>query len=140
MRHVGSAAATYDIPGPRTTPSCARCWPTGGRRQVHRAIGRLPVDLVAAAVADPLTGELVNIRPNLVPGEAIYIDDDTACQAAGGSTGRLFAIPTAGTSGDLGRNQLAGFSLWQLDFAVHRQFPLHGQVRTEVPAPKPSTC
>jgi hypothetical protein len=130
VRHLGTAAATYDIPVPRSNAivrALLAHWSVDAKFSAQSA---LPLDLVASAVADPLTGELVNIRPNVVPGEPFYIDDSTV--PGGRRINRAaFSIPAAGTSGDLGRNALRGFPLWQLDFALHREFPLRKQVKMQ---------
>jgi hypothetical protein len=131
VRHIGSAAATYDIPEPPTSNAIARAllshWSVDGK---FSAQSGLPVDIVASAVADPATGELVSIRPNVVSGEPFYLDDDTA--PGGRVINRAaFAIPAAGTSGNLGRNALRGFPLWQVDFAIQREIPLYNQVKMQ---------
>jgi hypothetical protein len=130
VRHLGTAAATYDIPFPESnviTRALLAHWSVDAKLSAQSA---LPIDLVASAVADPLTGELVSIRPNIVPGESLYVDDNTV--PGGRRINRAaFSIPTAGTSGNLGRNALRGFPLWQVDFAVHREFPLRKQVKMQ---------
>jgi hypothetical protein len=91
----------------------------------------LPVDIVASTVADPATGELVSIRPNVVAGVPLYIDD--ASVPGGRRINRdAFTIPPAGTSGNLGRNELRGFPLWQVDFALHRDIPLRQAMKLQV--------
>ena len=68
------------------------------------------------------------IRPNLVPGEPLYLYGP---EYPGGKSFNLaaFAAPpgaltTAEVQGDLGRNVLRGLCAWQIAFALHREFPL----------------
>jgi hypothetical protein len=42
-----------------------------------------------------------------------------------------FSDPPPGTQGDLGRNSLRGFGVWQDNFAVHRQFALTERVNLQ---------
>jgi len=130
VRHVGTAAATYAIPGAvsnRVARALLSRWSLDAKLTMQSA---LPVDVVASTVPDPATNDVTNVRPNIVPGVPLYLDDATA--PGGRVINRAaFTIPAAGTSGNLGRNQLRGFPLKQIDFAVHREFPLAGQARLQ---------
>ncbi len=76
-----------------------------------RARSGFPIDVLAAETYDGLN--FVNVvRPDLVPGVLVW-------------TGRslnpaAFAIPTGALDGDLGRNAIRGFGMWQLDLSLHR--------------------
>jgi hypothetical protein len=61
-----------------------------------------------------------SFRPDLVQGVPLYLDDHTV---GGGRrvNKAAFSIPI-GRQGTLGRNALRGFSVSQVDFAIHRQF------------------
>jgi hypothetical protein len=62
-------------------------------------------------------------RPNLVPGEPLWISDPNV---AGGKeiNPAAFAIPTGEVQGDLGRNALRGFGATEVDLTLRRQFKL----------------
>ncbi|HLI82853.1 MAG TPA: TonB-dependent receptor [Bryobacteraceae bacterium] len=62
-------------------------------------------------------------RPNVVPGVPQWILD---ANAPGGKSlnPQAFVAPAAGTPGNLGRNAIAGFGMWQLDLALRREFRL----------------
>jgi hypothetical protein len=66
-----------------------------------------------------------NQRPNIVPGKSFYKSDPTA---PGGKVidASAFTIPTSSFSqGDLPRNGIRGFGVWQEDIALRRSFPIH---------------
>jgi hypothetical protein len=74
------------------------------------------------------------VRPDLVPGEPLYL---YGSEYPGGKSFNIaaFAAPT-GAQGDLGRNVMRGLGAWQIDFALHREFALSDrftlQLRAEV--------
>ncbi len=70
-----------------------------------------------------------NQRPNVVAGQPIWIPSSTA---AGGRVinPAAFSIPADSfTQGDLGRNTIRGFDVWQEDVALRREFPIHGDLK-----------
>ena len=81
-------------------------------------------------------------RPDVVVGVPIYLHGSQCVSELGppcaGGTGFNPAAftnppvdPNTGLAlrqGDLGRNALRGFGLWQWDFAVHRDFAIHDQL------------
>ena len=133
LRHSFSAATTYDIPAPhsRWARSLFGNWSID---TIVRFQGATPVDLVARSFFN-LFGETVNVRPNLVTGQPLYIDDP---KAPGGRVFNraAFTIPTAGRQGTLGRNVMRGFALNQIDFSLRRRFAVGERVsllfRTDV--------
>jgi hypothetical protein len=68
------------------------------------------------------TGLFANVRPSYVGG-AIWIDDPAA---PGGRklNDAAFIIPCGYTQGNMGRNELRGFSFAQVDLALRRVFPI----------------
>jgi hypothetical protein len=119
VRHAFKGALTYDIPSP-----------AAGR--LLKAISR---NFSADAIFTTRTATPVNVvtgvngaggfsvsRPDLVLGVPLYIDDPSV---GGGMriNKSAFTIPV-GRQGTLGRNALRGFGMWQLDFALRRQFSL----------------
>jgi hypothetical protein len=61
-------------------------------------------------------------RPDLAPGQAIWVNDPAA--PGGRRLNRAaFLLPGPGMQGNLGRNALTGFGMAQVDAAVQRQFP-----------------
>jgi hypothetical protein len=75
----------------------------------------------------------VNVRPNLIQGVPLYVDDPLV---AGGRRINMaaFSTPPAGQQGNLGRNALRGFSVWQADLALRRQFNLSERLKLQLKA------
>jgi len=67
------------------------------------------------------------LRPDAVVGAPAYLDDATA---PGGRRINMaaFSIPSTLRQGTLGRNELRGFPLFQMDFALGRQFHLSDRI------------
>jgi hypothetical protein len=77
-----------------------------------------PVDVV---VSRDIGFGTYNFRPDKIPGVPLYVDDATV---AGGRRFNPLAlsIPTGRRQGNLGRNSVRGFPLFQVDLAVQRRF------------------
>jgi hypothetical protein len=70
-----------------------------------------------------------NQRPDVVSGQPIWLSDPSA---AGGRVinPAAFSVPASSfTQGDLGRNTIRGFDVWQEDVALRREFPIHGDIK-----------
>lgn len=106
-RHTFNATVTYE----------RNKWAIDG---IVRTRTGFPVNVVNAETNTGISFANV-FRPNLVPGRAIWIDDTSA---PGGKSlnPAAFALATALVQGDLGRNAIGGFGMWQLDMAVRREF------------------
>lgn len=88
--------------------------------------GSLPPGFVAV-VNVPGGGASRNVRrPNLLPGVSPYLNDDR-----GLLNPAAFAIPDAGTFGDLARNALRGPNFWQADLIFNKRVPLTERVKVE---------
>lgn len=136
VRHAFNLALTYDIPkaGPGVAGALLRDWSVDS---VFRTRSALPVNVVTGT--DPFGilffgGFLA--RPDLIPGVPLYVSDPTVpggrrINKAAFDSATPFAAKRQGT---LGRNALHGFSMWQLDFAVRRQFNLTERFKLQVRA------
>ena len=142
VRHAFSAAVTYNIPSPKAggfADAFLRNWSVDS---IVRAQSAAPVDVIARQFFS-LAGNVVNVRPNLIQGIPLYLNDPkapggrrfnntvpTAAQvaAAGCSPTRAakgpFCTPPTSQQGGLGRNALRGFPLNQVDLSLRRQFNL----------------
>ena len=123
VRQVFAAAATYDVPSPHNNRFARVVLGSWSLDTSVHAQSALPVDLVARTQTDPITGGLVNVRPNVNPGVPFYVSDPTV---PGGRkiNSAAFSVPATGQSGNFGRNQLRGFGGWQFDSALRRRFKL----------------
>ncbi len=106
------------LPSPHTGIAAAlfRNWTANS---IFFARSALPTDLY---VGSPF------VRPNRVPREPLYL---YGREFPGGKSFNLaaFAAPpgaltAAEQQGDLGRNVLRGLGAWEIDFAIHREYPL----------------
>jgi hypothetical protein len=122
IRHVFNAAVTYDLP----TPSIGRVGKAilgnFSLDGIVTARSAAPVNVVAR-LSQTLFGELQHIRPDLISGVPLYLDDPTL---PGGRRFNRTALsqPPAGRQGTLGRNVFRGFPLSQVDLSLRRQFNL----------------
>ena len=69
-------------------------------------------------------------RPNLVAGKSIWIDDP---KKPGGKNlnPAAFTVAPGSAQGNLGRNAITGFGMFQLDMALRREFSLPDKRRIE---------
>lgn len=135
IRHVLSIGATYDVPDLHTN-SLAKVilhgWSLENVIQVHSAA---PVNVFDSDFLQ-LAQFSASVRPDTVAGQPFYL---LGPQYPGGRAlnSAAFVPPPADPNGnplrqgDLGRNALRGFGLTQLDFAVHRDFPIHESLKLQ---------
>ena len=97
-------------------------WSKGfGLETIVRSRSAFPLNVVTGA--DPFqfgSGNYV-LRPNLVPGQQVWLADATA---PGGQrlNPNAFTIPNTYSQGDLTRNSIRGFGFSQVDLALRKQF------------------
>jgi hypothetical protein len=131
VRRSFNAAVTYDIPAPAfgaVAETILRNWSVD---TIITARSATPVDL--SARSDLSGGFRTSVRPDVIPGVPLYIDDPNV--AEGRRFNRAaFAIPPAGRQGTLGRNVLRGFSVFQVNFSLRRQFNLTERVKLQLRA------
>jgi hypothetical protein len=139
IRNAFSAGLTYEIPSPKTgavTKAILGGWSLDSIVQARSAP---PVDIyyTTNTFADTLVnGGVVNIRPDVVPGQPLYLYGPQYPGAKAINPG-AFAPPPADANGNplhqgnLGRNTLRGFGASQWDFAVHRDFLIHESLKLQ---------
>jgi len=142
VRHLLSGAVTYELPSPkiRLAGALLRHWSTA---TLFRTQSATPINITYSR---DIGFGFFPLRPDLVPGIPVFINDP---DAPGGK--RLNTTPTnlpgqpylqtgpflpskEARQGTLGRNALRGFSFWQVDFALQRQFALTGQFKLQLRA------
>jgi len=136
---------TYDIPAPkgmRFANLLLRGWSLNNIVQARSAP---PVDVYYTYVTSLSNGFATDVRPDLVPGQPIYL---YGSQYPGGKAFNPAAFQSAPLTpagcdpgvdspcgplrqGDLGRNVLRGFGSVQWDFAVHRDFVLRESLKLQ---------
>ncbi len=165
VRHAFNAAVTYDIPAPAVGKVGKAILGNWSVDTIVTTRSALPVNVIA--ITDFTGGFQTDIRPNLIPGVPLYVDDPSApvrrfndatygladnarLLAAGclkvardpgdpppppiGPAKGAFCTPSAGGQGNLGRNVLRGFPVFQIDIALRRQFSLTERIKLQLRA------
>ncbi len=131
VRNTFSNAISYELPGT-----------SRGNALLHYATNGWAFDsLFRSNSADPINittglytfglvwnGAAIDQRPNVVPNQPFWIKSPGT---AGGKVinAAAFSAPaTTFTQGDLQRNTVRGFGVWQEDIALRREFPIHDSV------------
>ena len=130
VRHSFNAAVTYSLPrqAKRTLVSTMlRNWSLDAIISARTAT---PVDVF---VRRDLGFGPFNLRPDLIPGIPLYVEDQSAPHGRR-INGAAFLTPQASRQGTLGRNMLRGFPVSQLDAALHRGFALTDQINLQLRA------
>jgi hypothetical protein len=116
-RHTFNATVTYE----------RKRWAIDG---IVRARTGFPVNVVNAETNTGIAFANV-FRPDVVPGKAVWID--SASEPGGKSLNpAAFAVATGPAQGNLGRNAIEGFGMWQLDLAVRREFSFRNERKIEL--------
>jgi hypothetical protein len=120
VRHSVTGSLTWTVPG---AAWLTRGWTFGSMVQARTGF---PIDVALAETRDGLS--LANsLRPSLNLGVPLWMRDSSA---PGGVrlNPQAFAVPPRGF-GNLGRNAVRGFGMWQADVALERSFALRGEAR-----------
>jgi hypothetical protein len=133
VRHAFSSAVTYDIPRflkRQMGDAIFRSWSVDALVTARSAT---PVNVIYS-ISTPGIGGIATVRPDLVEGIPLYIDDPTAPGGRRFNNTRVtipgnpnpqigpFLRPFPARQGSFGRNVLRGFSVYQLDLGIRRQF------------------
>ena len=133
VRHAFNAAAAYNISGPNLGTigkAILRNWAVD---TIFTARSATPINVLTGA---DIFSVFSVARPDLIQGIPLYIHDPLA---GGGRriNKAAFSLPPVGPDGTpsrqgtLGRNALRGFDVWQVDFALRRQFTLTEKVNLQ---------
>lgn len=125
-RHTGSLAIDYQVPAFARSGWSGRLLRGWGLNTLLIARTAPPVDV---SIIQDVGFGFLNYRPNVVSGVPQNLND---ASVAGGRrlNPAAFAVPPSG-QGDLRRNALRGFSLFQQDFSVRRNFPIHERLQLQ---------
>ena len=131
-RNVFNANFIYELPFGAGKPFLARnsfvravvsYWQVSS---IFIARSGFPVNLTTSATGPD--GNANNQRPNLVPGQSLYLTDGAFNPAAFCTPGAADPLYPGGTCpsgfGDVPRNFLRGPGFWQSDWSISRRFPL----------------
>ena len=129
VRHNFQMALTYDVPGSYSNPVLSTILKHWGLDTRISARSALPVEIFDGNTLLP-NGQVVNLRPDLVPGVPIYL---FGSQYPGGRILNFNAFQPApnNTQGDLPRNFARDFGAVQADLALRREFPIHDRLHLQ---------
>jgi len=134
VRHTVTAAVSYDLPSASKTSLVRALFGGWSLDNFVSLRSSLPVDLIATSTI--FNGAAYDVRPDLVPGQPIYLygaqcaavfqasgalDANQGCPGGKGFNPAAFSVPVPGEQGNLRRNTLRGFGAWQDDFTIRRQ-------------------
>jgi len=140
VRHAFNGAITYNFPAPHIGTIGSKIvsgWSVDG---IFNARTATPVNVTYTRTT---TFGSASLRPDLVPGVPLYLDDPSVPRGRRFNNTRVtipgnplpqigpFLRPTVARQGTLGRNALRGFPVWQLDLALRRQFHLTERVNLQ---------
>ncbi|MGB9067645.1 MAG: TonB-dependent receptor [Candidatus Acidiferrales bacterium] len=136
LRNTFSAALTYNLPAPKTDSVGSAILKGWSLESVVQAWSAPPVNVYYDGF-QTLLGAETDVRPDVVPGQPLYLYGSQYPGGKAFNPAAFTAPPTDPTTGiplrqgDLGRNALRGFGAAQWDFAVHRDFPIHESLKLQ---------
>lgn len=121
VRHSLSAGFTYALPH-SIHSVLLRDWELDGTFRVRSGF---PINVLDSDEFQGITYQNI-YRPNLIGGVPLWISDPSAPGGRSINPAAFQALPPDangnGTQGNLGRNALTGFGMYQLDLALQRDF------------------
>jgi len=131
VRNTFTAAITYETPSLKPdNPFLGYVSNGWAVDSLFRSNSASPINITTGVYSYGLiyNQTAINQRPNVVPGVPFYTSDPSV---PGGKVinAAAFTYPaTTFTQGDLARNDVRGFGVWQEDIALRRDFPIHDNV------------
>jgi hypothetical protein len=132
VRHAFNGAVSYEIPSLFESGIGRKIFGGFGLDTIVRARSATPVNILSGVNRFGL-GVTTILRPDLVAGQSLYIDDTTA--PGGRRFNRAaFVVPPASENrqGNLGRNVLRGFPAYQVDMSLSRRFVITEHVNLQL--------
>lgn len=122
-RHSFNLAATYNLPKPNWGTLGGAIFGGWSVDGIYRALSAAPMNVFSLVTGRPGSINSIPLRPDLVAGQQLYVDDPTEPGGRRINRAAFTAITAAANrQGGFGRNVLRGFGLSQLDFSLRRQF------------------
>lgn len=132
IRQAFNTAVTYNIPTPALGAVGKALLSHWSVDAIIGARSATPVDVANTAFFSSLS-QFLSVRPSLVTGVPLYLDDPAAPGGRRFNRAAFIAQPTTDPQhGTLGRNVLRGFPFWQSDIALRREFKLTEKVKLQL--------
>ena len=118
LRHYLSGYLSYSLPAPVATGAGNKLFRNWIVESIFNARSARPLNAVYMI---PSPYGIAYLRPDVVDGASLYVTDSSA---PGGwrLNPDAFLVPADQRQGNLGRNSLRGFPLYQVDLALRRRF------------------
>lgn len=135
VRHAFNGAVSYEIPSPFENGFAKKLFGGFGIDGIFRARTATPVNVLTGR--DPLgLGFTTVVRPDLVAGQPLYIEDETLpggkrFNPAAFNASFAIGANAQARQGTLGRNVLRGFGVSQTDLAVRKNFGFTENLRMQ---------
>jgi len=124
-RQTLTAALSYATPALRPFRGLLKGWNLGTFFYTRTGF---PADILSSESLDGFA--IANLRPNLVPGLPLWIPN--ADVAGGRQLNPAAFAPAAAIPGNLGRDAVRGFGMWQADCSAGRSFVWHEKLRLSI--------
>jgi Carboxypeptidase regulatory-like domain/TonB dependent receptor len=149
IRNAFSAGLTYDVPAPKVNAFANAILSGWSTENFIMARSAPPVDITDELFEEFESGFAADTRPDLVPGQPLYLFGSQCLQApplgfgqpcpgGKGFNPNAFTNPPVDPisglpvrQGTTPRNLLRGFGAAQWDFAVHRDFPIRESLKLQ---------
>jgi hypothetical protein len=138
VRHSFSGALTYTLPSAKWHNPSSLLFKNWALNSLFSAHSALPFDVDSYNAPYLTNGGYYTLRADTVPGQPQWVYSKyvlgTTLAVPGGKylNANAFTDPAPGAAqGTLPRNSLRGFGFWQLDFGMHRQFPITERLRLQ---------
>jgi hypothetical protein len=155
VRNAFSAGLTYNVPNPKLNAFAGAAFDGWSVDTVLQARSATPVNVSDGEFQYFNNGVFADVRPDLVPGQPLYLYGAQCsttlvqvlvpigravppCPGGKGFNPAAFTDPPFSPAtliplrqGDTPRNFLRGFGVTQVDFAVHRDFPIHESLKLQ---------
>lgn len=145
IRNSFSAGLTYEIPASRMNALTNAILSGWSVQTFVIAFSAPPVEVYYNLLSGTLLNSGIDVRPDVVPGQPLYLYGSRCiavlgppCGGGKGLNPAAFTAPPLNPEtgnplrqGDLGRNALRAFGASQWDFGIHREFPIHEQVKLQ---------
>jgi hypothetical protein len=130
IRHQLTGLLTYDLPALLSTGIGNKIFRNWALDSIFNARAGRPLNVVYLV---PTSFGVAYLRPDVVTGASLFVSDPLV---AGGRrlNPSAFVAPDGLQMGNLSRNSLSGFPLYQVDLALRRKFNLSEAVGLQIQA------
>lgn len=130
VRHQLTGYLTYELPAPVSHGIGNKLLRNWALDSIFNARSARPLNVVYMI---PTSFGVAYLRPDVVSGASLYVTDP---EVAGGRrlSAAAFLVPSGSQQGNLSRNSLRGFPLYQVDLALRRKFSFTEQTALQIQA------